>query len=81
MLRELFDLVRGQMLLAREVQEAREGVNELRLTDQRLEARIEALARQLQEERHQREKLELKLENTLMRFERRLPPGRGAAER
>jgi predicted RNase H-like nuclease (RuvC/YqgF family) len=68
------------MLLAREVQEAREGVRELRLTDQRLEARIEELARQLQEERHLREKLELKLENTLMRFERRLPPGRSAAE-
>lgn len=80
MLRELFDLVHAQLLLAREVQEAREGVKELRLNDQRLEARIEELARQLQQERHEREKLALKLDNTLMRFERRLPPGRSAAE-
>jgi predicted nucleic acid-binding Zn-ribbon protein len=79
-LRELFDFVHAQLLLAREVQELRESVKELRLNDQRVEARIEELARQLQEERHEREKLALKLDNTLMRFERRLPPGRGAAE-
>lgn len=80
MLRELFDFVRAQLLLAREVQELRESVNELRRNDQRLETRFEEVARQLQEERHTREKLELKLANTLMRFERRLPPGRSAAE-
>ena len=81
MLKQLFELVRGALLLQRDVQSNREGLQELRCELDETQKRMEELTFKLQEERHEREKLALKLDNTLMRFERRLPPGRGASER
>lgn len=80
MFKELFDLFRSFLLMSREIQENRRDITKTSSDLEQLEERVRDLAQQLQEERHRREKLELKLENTLMRFERRLPPGRGASE-
>ncbi|KAF0174689.1 MAG: hypothetical protein FD161_3520 [Limisphaerales bacterium] len=73
-------MFRSFLLMSREIQENRRDITKTSSDLEQLEERVRDLARQLQEERHRREKLELKLENTLMRFERRLPPGRGASE-
>ena len=81
MIKQLFELVRGALLLQRDVQTNRENLTEMRRAFDDLHDRVEELTLRLQDERHEREKLALKLENTLMRFERRLPPGKGAAER
>lgn len=73
-------MFRSFLLMSREIQENRRDITKTSSDLEQLEERVRDLAQQLQEERHRREKLELKLENTLMRFERRLPPGRGASE-
>ena len=80
-LKQLFELVRGALLLQRDVQTNRENLTEMRRAFDDLHDRVAELTLRLQDERHEREKLALKLENTLMRFERRLPPGKGATER
>lgn len=73
-------MLRGFLLMSREIQENRQDVTRTSADLKQLEERVRDLAQQLQEERHEREKLALKTDNTLMRFERRLPPGRGASE-
>ena len=73
-------MLRGFLLMSREIQENRQDVTRTSADLKQLEERVRDLAQQLQEERHEREKLVLKTDNTLMRFERRLPPGRGASE-
>ncbi len=80
MLKQLFELFRGMLLLQRDVQANREDLADMRRELDVVHDRMHDLALELQEERHEREKLALKLDNTLMRFERRLPPGRGASE-
>jgi len=78
--KELFALFRSFLLMSREIQDSRRDITKTSSDLELLEGQVRDLARQLQEERHKREKLELKLDNTLMRFERRLPPGRSASE-
>lgn len=56
-----------------EIQELRHEVKELAGVVQRL---IVELHRLRDHDAHEREKLALQLENALLRFERRLPPGR-----
>jgi len=73
-------LFRSFLLMSREIQDSRRDITKTSSDLELLEGQVRDLARQLQEERHKREKLELKLDNTLMRFERRLPPGRSASE-
>lgn len=73
-------MFRSFLLMSREIQDSRRDITKTSSDLELLEGQVRDLARQLQEERHKREKLELKLDNTLMRFERRLPPGRSASE-
>ncbi len=77
MWKKLLDLFRAQVFLARDVQENKEKIAHLRrefddLTD--LVVRLQCEIRSLREEdRHEREKIMLKIENTLLKFERQLP--------
>ena len=57
-----------------EIRELRQELNDMgKVLDQVLHE----LQRQRENEAHEREKLALRLENELLRFERRLPPVRG----
>ena len=76
MLKALFDLFRNTLLLTRDVQENRKSVEDVRRELARVEEKLHQVVLMLHEERHEREKLALQLENVLTRFERRLPPGR-----
>jgi predicted nucleic acid-binding Zn-ribbon protein len=60
-----------------EIKELREQVQALSLTVQRLVAEIERVR---SEDKHEREKLVLQLDNALLRFERRLPPIRSEGD-
>ncbi len=77
MLKKLLELFRGQVFLARDVQQNKEDIANLRkefdaLTDvvTRLQYEIQSLR---EENRHEREKIMLKLENALLKSERQLP--------
>ena len=74
MLKQLFELSRSAFLLTHDVQENRREIEELRRELSQVEDRLHQILILLQEERSEREKLTLQLENTLLRFERRLPP-------
>ena len=82
MWKKLLELFRGQLFLARDVQENKENLARLRrefddLSDlvMRLQYELRAEIRSLrEEEKHEREKLVLRLENALLKFERQLPP-------
>lgn len=73
-------MVRSFLLMSQAIQDNRRDITKTSSDLELLEEQVRDLARQLQEERHKREMLELKTDNKLMRFERRLPPGRGASE-
>ena len=80
MWKKLLDLFRAQVFLARDVQEIKEKIARLRqefddLSDLvvRLQYEIHHLR---EEERHECEKLMLRMENALLRFERQLPPAK-----
>jgi predicted nucleic acid-binding Zn-ribbon protein len=81
MLKKLLELFRGQVFLAKDVQDNKESIARLRqefdeLSDlvMRLQYEVRSLR---EEERHEREKLVLSIENALLKFERRLPPAKG----
>ena len=81
MFKELFSLFRSAVLLHREVHDNARDIAELRLHLDKVTDDLQSLAAQLRYERHEREKLALRLENVLLRFERRLPsPGKSSAE-
>ena len=64
MWKHLFDLLRNLLTLTRAIEENRAEIKDLRQELRSLAA---------DNERHEREKLALQLENGLLRFERRLP--------
>ena len=80
MWKKLLDLFRAQVFLARDVQENKEKIARLRqefhdLTD--LVVRLQYEIRSLREEdRHEREKVMLKIENAFLKFGRQLPPAK-----
>ena len=82
MWKKLLELFRSQVFLARDVQENKENVARLRQEFDELSDLVERLQYELggeirglrEEERHEREKLVLRLENALLKFERHLPP-------
>ena len=76
MLKQLYELIRSAFLLTHDVQENRREIQDVRKELAQVEDRLHQLALLLQQERGEREKLALQLENTLLRFERRLPPPR-----
>jgi len=73
-LKHFLELIRGFILLSHDVQQNRKEIEELRREFDRMEDKLHQLALLLQQERSEREKLTLQLENVLLRFERRLPP-------
>jgi uncharacterized protein YoxC len=82
MLKKLLELFRGQVFLAKDVQDNKESIARLpqefdELSDlvMRLQYEVRSLR---EEERHEREKLVLSIENALLKFERRLPPAKGS---
>jgi len=83
MWREVFRLVRQLVTLAQdternktEIETLREELRELSLTVEGLKNELRRVA---EHEAHEREKWVLKLENELLRFERRLPGGKHRA--
>lgn len=83
MWREFFKLVKQLVTLAQdternktEIETLREELRELSLT---VEGLKHGLRRVVEGEAHEREKLVLRLENELLRFERRLPGGKQKA--
>jgi chromosome segregation ATPase len=84
MFKQLYALARQLVTLMQDVQKLKAEQKEFR---QELRALID-IVRQLKYEQqrdrenatHEREKLFLRLENALLRFERRLPPGSSASE-
>ena len=85
MWKKLFDLFRGQVFLARDVQENKETIARLRHEFDELSDLVVKLQFEIQsvreEERHEREKLVLRMENALLRFERLLPPASESKKR
>ena len=77
-MKQLFDYVQQLVLLGRDTQKNREDIEGLRRELQQTNALIIELSHKLEQlserEQHEREKLLLKVENTLLRFERLLPP-------
>ncbi len=85
MLKQLFDYVHRLLLLAHETKRNRDDLEELRADLQRtnelvldLSYKLERLAGQ---EKLEREKFALQLENAMLRFEKLLPPPSGAKKR
>jgi hypothetical protein len=78
--KELFEFGRDVLLLQRDVQKLKEDVARLDSDLQKTNAFVQELAFDLQRanERggHEHEKLLLKVENALLRYERALPPPR-----
>jgi predicted nucleic acid-binding Zn-ribbon protein len=80
MFKQLYDLVKQLLLLTRETQQNKTEIKELRQEFKELTAVVQRLAYEIhgtsENEAHEREKLVLRLENELLKFERRLPPGK-----
>jgi hypothetical protein len=78
MFKSLIELFRGQVFLARDVQENKEAIARLRREFDDLADLVSKLQYEIQNlregERHEREKTLLKLENALLKIERQLPP-------
>ena len=78
MLKQLFEYVQRLLFLAHETQNNRDDIKELGKRVEILSDKMQVLASELQRlnerEEHEREKLALRLENALLRFERLLPP-------
>lgn len=84
MFQRLIELGSKLFSLTRQTEQNTADIKELREQVRSLSAVVERLAYELQRTReneaHEREKIALRLENTLLRFERRLPPARGQQE-
>ena len=74
MFKHFLELIRSFLLLSHDVQQNRKEIEDLRREFDSMEDKFHQLALILQQERSEREKLALQLENVLLRFERRLPP-------
>ena len=79
MFKQLYDLIKQLLLLAQETQKNKAEIKELRQELKELTAVVQRLAYEIhrtsENETHEREKLALRLENQLLKFERRLPSG------
>lgn len=81
MFKPTFEFVRQTLFLQRDVADSKDDVKNLeqRLddTNETLRQFAHELQRSREHEQHEREKLMLRLDNALLRFERMLPLGRG----
>ena len=77
MLKQAIELVSQVVFLLRDVQQNKEAIADLRKELHETSEAVREVAVELrslrEEERHEREKLVLRLENTLLKFERQLP--------
>ena len=77
MLKQLYDLLKRLLLIAHESQHNKTEIKELRQELKDLTAVVQRLAYEIhrvsENEAHEREKMALRLENELLKFERRLP--------
>jgi hypothetical protein len=77
MLKKLLELFQAQVFLARDVQENKENIAKLRQEFDELAELVRRVQFDIQsvrdEDRHEREKALLKIENALLKFERQLP--------
>jgi predicted nucleic acid-binding Zn-ribbon protein len=85
MFKQLYDLIKQLLLLARETQQNKAEIKELRQELKDLTTVVQRLAYEIhrtsENEAHEREKLVLRLENELLKFERRLPSGKSDKEK
>lgn len=79
-LKQLLDYVRQLFALTQTLEENKREIKELRQEVEQLTGVVRHLAYDLRfslnDEKHEREKLVLKLENEMLKFERRLPPSK-----
>jgi regulator of replication initiation timing len=84
MLKQLYEWAKWLLLLAQETRQNRTDIKELREEVAELSAAVQRLAYEIhrikENEAHEHEKLALKLENEMLRFERRLPTGQKSGE-
>lgn len=80
MLKQLFEYVQRLLLLAHETRQNRDDIKDLQEQLESLTEKVRILAFEIQRinarEQHEREKFMLRVENTLLRFERQLPSGK-----
>ena len=80
MLKQIVDAVRQMLFLLRDVEQNKEAIatlkEQLAETNELVRAVVIEVQRNKETEQHEREKLLLRLENALLRFERLLPPKR-----
>lgn len=78
MLKQFFELFRQVLTITEDVQRNRAEIRELREQHQALTIFVHKLAAKIErvesDDKHEREKLFLQLQNALLQFERRLPP-------
>ena len=80
MLQKLLELFRSHLFLSRDVQENRDDLARLKLQVKEMSDELVQLKSDMQRgfenERHEREKFMLRVENALLRFERSLTEGK-----
>ncbi len=78
MWKQFFELFRQVLTLTEDTQRNRAEIKELREQQQALTLLVHKLAAKIEhiesEDKHEREKMLLQLQNVLLRFEQRLPP-------
>jgi hypothetical protein len=90
-LKPVLDLFKLVWTLGQETRDNKQAIEKLEVDLKRMDERMDSFAQQLQalasdlhhlkvKETHEKEKLVLRLENALLRFERRLPPPRSSEE-
>ena len=80
MWKQILELAKRLFMLAEDTKRNRDEIKELREEVRRLGSALERLAYEIRrvgdKESHEREQLALHVENELLKFERRLPPGK-----
>jgi predicted nucleic acid-binding Zn-ribbon protein len=76
---KIWDLLSKVATLTKDTDRNSQEIKEIRTDIRDIYSKLERLAYEIQktreEDRHEREKLALRLENVLLKFEKRLPPG------
>lgn len=84
MWKQLTEWLTQMIVLARETQRNSDDIKQMRREIDEMARALERLAYEVrrgqEEEKHEREKLALRLENELLKFERRLPTGKSTEE-
>jgi hypothetical protein len=80
MLKQVYDYVRQLLSVKHQTEQNTDDIRDLRQELKELTAAVQVLAfevrRNQENDTHEREKMLLRLENALLKFERRLPPGK-----